>query len=177
MCDVVSVCRALLRKPSLLLCDEVTSSVDALAEREIIQALRGASSTSSSSSASIGQGAQELDQQSGQIPVHRHGVAEEPDSVATPSSQPPRTTITVAHRLSSIAHCDRIFVLQRGRLVEQGTHRELLSIPGGVYRTMWEVQNSVEGEAGGAGGQDGYDIWGEERRGNVSHNTRMHSFF
>ena len=61
--------RALLRDPTLILCDEVTSSVDAFAERDIVRTLRSAA----------------LD----------------------------RTTITVAHRLSSIVHCDNILVIDR----------------------------------------------------------------
>ena len=63
------------------------------------------------------------------------------NSLAMPP-QPKRTTITVAHRLSSVVHCDKIIVLQRGRVVEQGTHEELLQLPNGVYRNMWDVQNN-----------------------------------
>ena len=63
------VCRALLRDPTLILCDEVTSSVDAFAERDIVRTLRSAAKD--------------------------------------------RTTITVAHRLSSIVHCDNILVIDR----------------------------------------------------------------
>lgn len=91
--------RAILRNPSLILCDEVTSSVDAFAEREIIDTLRSASSQ--------------------------------------------RTTITIAHRLSSVVHCDKILVLEKGRVVECGRHEELLARPDGVYRKMWDTQNTV----------------------------------
>ena len=56
------------------------------------------------------------------------------------------TTITVAHRLSSVAHCDKILVLQKGRVVEQGTHRELMHLVDGVYRNMWNIQNHVVNE-------------------------------
>ena len=52
-----------------------------------------------------------------------------------------RTTLTVAHRLSSITHCDLIVVLDQGQIVEQGTHNELLRRKGGVYSQMWEAQN------------------------------------
>ncbi len=89
--------RAILRNPSLLLCDEVTSSVDAVAEREIISCLRDASAQ--------------------------------------------RTTVTVAHRLSSIMHSDLILVLSAGHIVEQGTHAQLMAIPCGVYRDMWNTQH------------------------------------
>ncbi|MCC6278315.1 MAG: ABC transporter ATP-binding protein [Oligoflexia bacterium] len=51
-----------------------------------------------------------------------------------------RTSIIVAHRLSTILECERIFVLNQGRLVESGTHQELLKIPQGVYRNLYELQ-------------------------------------
>ena len=76
----ISIARALLKDPSIILCDEVTSAVDAFAERDITDALRLATAK--------------------------------------------RSTVTVAHRLSSIAHCDTIIVLEKGRIVQQGPHAE-----------------------------------------------------
>lgn len=89
----------MLRNPSLILCDEVTSSVDAFAEKDIIETLRSATAE--------------------------------------------RTTLTVAHRLSSIAHSDLIIVLEKGVIAEVGTHRELVQLPDGVYRRMWQAQNEI----------------------------------
>jgi ATP-binding cassette, subfamily B, bacterial len=54
-----------------------------------------------------------------------------------------RTVITVTHRLASVAKADRIFVLQRGQVVEQGTHGELLQAQGLYYR-LWGQQNGFE---------------------------------
>lgn len=102
----VSIARAMLKEPSLILCDEVTSAVDAFAERDII--------------ASLKKGAEG------------------------------RTTILIAHRLSSVVHCDNIIVMDNGHIVEQGTHSQLLSNKG-VYFEMWTAQNGQqEGEGGRA---------------------------
>ncbi|MGH9114501.1 MAG: ABC transporter ATP-binding protein, partial [Acidimicrobiales bacterium] len=52
------------------------------------------------------------------------------------------TALVVAHRLSTIAHLDRIIVVEDGRIVETGTHRELLlESPAGTYRSLWEHQS------------------------------------
>ena len=52
-----------------------------------------------------------------------------------------RTTIMVAHRLSTIQHCDCIMVMHKGRLREQGTHQELLA-QNGIYKKLYELQKA-----------------------------------
>jgi len=94
----VSLARALIRDPTIMLYDEVTSALDTFVEREIMDELRAI--------------------------AHN------------------RTTLTVAHRLSSVVDADRIVVLDRGALVEQGGHDDLLTRPGGVYARMWELQRA-----------------------------------
>jgi ABC-type multidrug transport system fused ATPase/permease subunit len=53
-----------------------------------------------------------------------------------------RTTLIIAHRLSTLRHVDRIFVIDGGRLVEEGTHETLLA-RGGTYRTLYEAQFQI----------------------------------
>ena len=50
------------------------------------------------------------------------------------------TTLMIAHRLSTVMNCDIIIVLKHGAIVEQGTHDDLLKVPGGHYRALWEKQ-------------------------------------
>jgi ABC-type multidrug transport system fused ATPase/permease subunit len=54
-----------------------------------------------------------------------------------------RTSIVIAHRLSTIRKADQILVLDHGRLVEKGTHKELLKLPSGIYRNLSELQFSL----------------------------------
>jgi ATP-binding cassette subfamily B protein len=53
------------------------------------------------------------------------------------------TTLVIAHRLSTLVHADRVIVLDRGRILQTGTHAELASQPG-LYRRLWEIQTRVE---------------------------------
>jgi len=48
----------------------------------------------------------------------------------------------IAHRLSTIRHADRIYVVDRGKVVEHGTHEELID-HAGIYRTLWNVQTGA----------------------------------
>jgi ATP-binding cassette subfamily B protein len=50
-----------------------------------------------------------------------------------------KTTIVIAHRLSTLLHMDRIMVFNEGAIVEDGTHTELLGL-NGLYKTLWDAQ-------------------------------------
>lgn len=54
-----------------------------------------------------------------------------------------RTSIVIAHRLSTVASLDRIIVLQDGKIVEQGSHHALLQNPNGVYHQLWDRQSGA----------------------------------
>jgi ATP-binding cassette subfamily B protein len=92
----VSIARAILHDPRILILDEATSSVDTETERRIQEALD-------------------------------HLVAG-------------RTVFAIAHRLSTLRKASRLFVIEDGRLVEHGTHEELLARPNGQYRKLYELQ-------------------------------------
>jgi ATP-binding cassette subfamily B protein len=62
------------------------------------------------------------------------------------SSKKSQITVMIAHRLSTILAADKILVLDRGRIVEQGTHHELLAM-GGLYAQLYETQFKGEREA------------------------------
>ena len=93
----ISIARALLRQPHLLIFDEATSALDSLTEEEIT------------------------------------------NTIKLISSQKEQITILIAHRLSTIMHADRIYVLEKGEVVETGNHEALLAEKG-LYYAMWRQQ-------------------------------------
>jgi ATP-binding cassette subfamily B protein len=93
----LSIARALLRNPRLLIFDEATSALDSITEEEITQTIRNI------------------------------------------SSKQDQITVLIAHRLSTIMHADKIFVLEQGKIIEQGKHSDLLNEKG-LYYAMWRQQ-------------------------------------
>jgi ATP-binding cassette subfamily B protein len=93
----LSIARALLRRPRLLVFDEATSSLDSLTEEEITETVKNI------------------------------------------TYKTEHITIIIAHRLSTIMHSDTIYVLEKGKIVESGTHTELLEEKG-LYYAMWRQQ-------------------------------------
>lgn len=93
----LSIARALLRRPNLLVFDEATSSLDSLTEEDITETIK-------------------------EISASRHLI-----------------TILIAHRLSTVMHAERIYVLEKGRIVESGSHEYLVELKG-LYYAMWRQQ-------------------------------------
>lgn len=56
-----------------------------------------------------------------------------------------RKTFIIAHRIQSILHADLILVLEQGRIIQHGTHRELVHNPG-MYQEIYHLQESIEDE-------------------------------
>ena len=96
----ISIARAILHDPRILILDEATSSVDTETERQIQEAL---------------------------------------ERLITG-----RTVFAIAHRLSTLRRASRLFVIEKGRLAEAGTHRELLAKPNGIYRKLYELQLQLQ---------------------------------
>ena len=69
-------------------------------------------------------------------------------SAVSGSGSTDRTTLTIAHQLSTIVGADQILVLERGRIVERGTHAELLA-RGAAYARMWALQQQERTESAG----------------------------
>ena len=98
--QLISFLRAYVSKPSILVLDEATSSVDTYSE-ELIQ-------------------------------------------TATDKITKDRTSIVIAHRLATIKKADKIIVMDAGKIMEEGTHKELLKLENGFYRNLYEVQFMAE---------------------------------
>jgi ATP-binding cassette subfamily B protein len=89
----------------------------------------------------LGAGVVLLDEPTAQLDVR--GESEIFDRILTATNH--ATTILISHRFSTVRHADRICVLEHGRVIELGTHDELMAV-GGRYRTMFELQASRFGD-------------------------------
>lgn len=62
-----------------------------------------------------------------------------------------RTVLIIAHRLSAVRNADRIIVMERGQIVEEGTHDQLAGMAGGIYAHLYRLQQGTQGASGVAG--------------------------
>ena len=83
-----------------------------------------------------------LDEATSSIDTH----SEELIQKATETITKDRTSIVIAHRLATIVNASKIIVMDKGQIVEQGTHQELLAYPEGFYRKLYDSQFAVEVE-------------------------------
>jgi ABC-type multidrug transport system fused ATPase/permease subunit len=83
-----------------------------------------------------------LDEATSSIDTH----SEELIQKATETITKDRTSIVIAHRLATIVNASKIIVMDKGQIVEQGTHQELLAHPDGFYRKLYDSQFAVEVE-------------------------------
>ena len=66
-----------------------------------------------------------------------------------------RTVLVIAHRLSTIRYADQIIVMDKGAVIESGSHDDLVANPNSVYRHMWEVQIMPQAGRVFIGGENG----------------------
>ena len=100
----VSIARAILKDPKILILDEATAAMDTATERRIQEALN-----------KLTEG---------------------------------KTTIMIAHRLSTLRDADKLIVIERGKVAEEGTHAELLGIEDGIYKKLFTLQEEALKNAG-----------------------------
>jgi len=115
--QLVALARVLLQDPAILILDEATASVDPLTETLIQEGVDAVVASGSSRSA-------------GAVRAAGAGHA------AGPGAR--RTSIVIAHRLSTVKHADRIVVLRQGRIIEEGSHEALLAA-GGHYAELYNT--------------------------------------
>src|SRR5207302_1088981 len=143
--QLLAIARALVYNPGVLVLDEATSSVDPESEALIRQAMTGllAGMSASDSGATL-----DVDSSRTRTPGLNEATSSvDPESEALIRQAMTgllagRTSITIAHRLSTVHAADRILVLHRGRLHEDGTHTELLR-RGGLYARLYELQTGA----------------------------------
>ena len=77
-----------------------------------------------------------LDEATSSIDTHAEKLIQK----ATKEITKGKTSLVIAHRLATVQRADKIIVLDKGKIVEQGTNKELLEIEGGYYKNLYEVQ-------------------------------------